>query len=608
MNWGLAESSLRLLVGIGAGVVFLLAGLVRERQVAQQKTWRYLTLVLSASALVILIVKPGWDRQVDGATALLLTPGANPESLQDIDKEIDSGVLSASLPGTEPGSAQTVPIPDLATWLRSNPQIVHLRIAGDGLDPWDLAELPQTVEVAGRVTRRIGVRSVHWNRRLSLGDWLEVTGSVTFTEIGSLTVELEGPGGPCASIELSAEAPEQALPFSLRCKPPGEGRFLYRLDLKDHSDVLRASETVAVQVDAAETPSLLWIEDSPSFEARHFKEWIAGTGGGLAIRSRVSRNRFHFEFHNMESFELQRLSSEILERFDLVVVGQRAWNGLSEPERQVLIEDSEIRSLGLLFRARSGIGLAGGEGWPFGFIAEEVAGSEGLQVRVAGLGTEQTPTLDTGPFELRLEPGMEPIFEDQSGRVVAAARPLGAGTVGITLMDKTYPWLLGGQGETYRQLWRELVEVVARPRDSPVWRIPPGPVLVDEPLPLSLELISGDPVPAAVFGTINGSLADLPLRQDPTRPYRWTGTVWPAETGWHRLSTAGSKLDLYADEAGSWTAWQQARKERATRLASLRGRDPRSETATVAEVPIPRLPVYLVLLAGLGLLWLDERR
>lgn len=81
-----------------------------------------------------------------------------------------------------------------------------------------------------------------------------------------------------------------------------------------------------------------------------------------------------------------------------------------------------------------------------------------------------------------------------------------------------------------------------------------------------------------------------------------------ADVALNTARTKGAKLDLYVDEAESWTAWRQARRERATTLASLRPPGPHVQTPAIAELPVPRLPVFLVLLAGLGLLWLDERR
>jgi len=98
------------------------------------------------------------------------------------------------------------------------------------------------------------------------------------------------------------------------------------------------------------------------------------------------------------------------------------------------------------------------------------------------------------------------------------------------------------------------------------------------------------------------------MRQDPVLPSHWAATVWPSSVGWHRLDAGEATVEFYVAAAEAWPSWQHQRRQRATRLASLRPGSSRRETQAVVDLPVPRLPFFLVFLISLGLLWLDERR
>ena len=527
------ESDLRLLLAVAAGLSWLVAGLLYERRARKRKVWRYVAILAVALALGGLIARPHWNRSVDGQTAVLLTPGADSADLRSRFGELEQSSLSAALPGVASWSTQTARIPDLATWLRRHPQIEHLRIVGAGLEPWDLEDLTPTLEVLETAESEPGLRAVQWQRSLGLGDRLEVTGSFNTAGVETATLELIGPEGTCDTAEVAGKDPQHPVLFSLRCQPPGEGRFLYRLQATGPTEQLSRTELVDVQVGPANIPAVVWLEDAPSFEAKYFKQWIEAVDGRLAIRSRVSRDRYHFEYHNFDRLALRRMTPDLLGEFDLAVVEERAWNRLPEGDRSAILLEVRNAGLGLLLRMNPDRTAESVDDWPLGFRGARVATADRLLVQVEGLGAEEKEALEVGPFELHLEPGMSPRAVDKSGRVLALSRFYGAGTVGITLLDKTYPWVLAGEPGTQRLLWQKMIESLARPVHQSTWHIPRGPILVDEPLDVRLDRVaSGDSLPAARFGPLEAESASLPLRHDDRQRTVWTGRVWPSATGW----------------------------------------------------------------------------
>lgn len=609
MSWGGEEPGAMLVLGVLVALSTIAAGWIRERRASHGATWRRAAILIAASAMFVLIVQPRIKRSVDLRTALVLTPGATRQVAEDNGFTIDSSVLSVALPGVEPWSTSTDSAPDLATYLRRHPEVDHLRVLGAGLEPWDLVELSPSVDGTGLVSPEPGVAVVSWRRRLRLGEWLRVTGHLVGLTRGTATLRLEGPGESSTNVELSAAEGEGPVPFTLQLQPPGSGRFLYRLSVTGATGIADSSEVVDVHVVEADLPAILWLEDAPNFETQHFKRWLADEGGELAIRTRISRDRYHLEFHNLETLALSGLDPDLLRRFDLLIAEQRAWVRLSPAEQAVIEQACRETGLGVLVRLGPDGIAEDDSGWPLGFSGSRIPDVDQLLVQPAGEIGAQVSPVETAPFELALAPSMTPLFTDRVGRVLAIGRPLGRGSVGVTLLRQTFSWVLEGFPETQRRYWRRLIEALARPEDSSAWQIAPGPVFVDEPLELALRRSTEiEAIPEASFGRIDESQAAIAMRQDPVVPSHWTAQVWPSSAGWHGLEADGVDLEFYVAEDELWPSLRQQRRRAATRLAALRPRSDRLESATLVDRPIPRWPFFAIVLLCLGLLWLDERR
>jgi hypothetical protein len=591
-----------------AGAV-LVSGWLRERSAGSHVAWRKVLILLGSLALLVLIAQPTVKRLVDVQTALVLTPGATRQLAEENGVSVVPSALSVALPGAEPWSSGPARAPDLATFVRRNPQVDQLQILGSGLEPWEMEDLKASVAVVGATEASLGIGAITWRRQLELGDWLQVTGSVVGLSNGKISLSLEGPRTSANQVELSADSGGGPIPFTLQAKPPGIGRFLYRLSWTSGDGALERAEIVDVQVRASAPPTTLWLEDAPSFDTKYLKSWLADQGAKVAIRSRVSQGRYHFEFHNLEQVGLGRLDWDLLQRFDLLIVEQRAWENLTATEREVVRQAVDEAGMGVLLRLNPGRGSTLEPTWPWGFVGNRIPDIDHLMVRAQGAAATEASPIESPPFELRLDPAMTPIFTDRSGRVLAMTRPSGAGTVGVTLLRNTYSWVLEGVPEAHRSYWRRLIKAVARPDSVPVWRLPPGPILADEPLETGLEWSrEGVEIPVARFGPAAGDQAGVAMRQDPVLASHWGVRVWPSSVGWHRLEMPGSGVDFYVADGDSWPTWQHKRRQRATRLASLRPTRSLPGTEVVVALPVPRLPFFLMLLISLGLLWLDERR
>ena len=606
------EVTWRLWTALVVAGLFLASGFLIERDRGRTRSWRAIVLLAVAVSLAVLILRPTWEQDVDPTTATVLTRGGVAPWLAGEEERGGHETWVVALPGAEAVPA-VPPAPDLATYLRRNPQVRRLVVAGDGLEPWDLEATDVAIEVGPDSPESFGIADIDWERRIELGEPLRVTGTVTGPEGWGARLRLEGPGSVGEVLEWSSESPAGEQVFGLEARPPTIGRFVYQLILESLAGGLEWRGSIDVEVFAPRRLAILWLEDAPGFETRSFKRWAAGVRSSLAIRSRVSRDRYHLEFHNLDELRLDRLTPDSLAAFDLIVTDLRSWQRLGAAQRSVVLEAVEKSGHGLLLRLGvldpESVRVAAG----LGFVTRKVGEADRRWVSVDLAGRSDLPVLETAPFQIDLGPGSQPLVTDRAGRSLAASRPAGNGTLGATLLTQTFPWQLEGHVDAQHAYWQRLIRAVARPALESRWHLPRGPVLVDEPLDLVLDV--GQPpveLPRVTVELPDGDRVPVSMRQDPARASRWVGRVWPAERGWHSVlwedgTGAAIRAAWHVSEPDRWVGFQRQRRQGATRLASL-GRVATSSGDTIrVGAPAPLWPFWLIVVGGLGALWLDER-
>jgi len=490
----------------------------------------------------------------------------------------------------------------LALLARQHPEVKRWQVAGVGLTPWELAALPGELRFAAPAEPAPGVDGIDWPRRLVLGAGLTVRGSLVGMP-PAVTLQLLGPGGLAATSELDSGT----IAFTLKTRPKLEGRWLYRLRVVLGERTL-AEELIDVEVVVRELPSMLWLAGAPSFEARGVKNWLQEVGGKLLLRTRVGRERYRYDTVNGSDGDLGRLTVARLADFDLAVIDGGGWSTLSRSERAA-VREAVAAGLGLLVIPPVA-GFLGGE-LAQGVSAVEVGDLDTFEIRPRGSGLEALPALVVPARELELDNGSQqlarPLLRDAAGRVLAAARPVGLGTVVVTLLEDSYRWPLRGEADGHRRYWAHLLAAVARHDAAAIgWQLPAGPILAGRALDLSL--LSGAPWLLTVEAPLAAAVP-LPLEQEVIEPSRWRARYTPRQPGWHRLLAGDQEAWFYVQEEPAWLSWQQRRAGQATRqraLADAVGN--RAPPAPVrSTVPVARGWIFAPLLLSLALLWADEQ-
>jgi hypothetical protein len=550
------------------------------------RTLRRVALVGALLALVAIGLKPHWTASGPAGTVVLVTPGADAPAVRR---------LADSLGGA--------PVVNQADSVRRLAPVRRVFVAGWGLDPEDWREL-DSIPVAFRASAPPrGLASISWPAAIPLGGDLVVEGRVAAPPTGSVITLLDL-GGAADSAALNG-----AGAFQLVSHPRALGPMLGVLRVSI-GDQRVAEETIAVTVVPPRTDRLLILEAAPRFETGALRDWVAGHGGAVAVRSTVSRDRYHTEFVNRGHITLDALTSRLLTQFDAVVLDGRTLAGLTTLERAALRQAVTETGLGLLIEADTALydGSAhfSDRDFFFGFAFRAAGGLDERAVRPTWPGAQAlaTTALAAEPYTLMDRFGAEPVVEDGVGGVLAQVTPRGAGWIGVSLVRESDRWIRSGDRVAFGALWSRLVGAITAGRAGREdWEVrSPGPWLVDQPVALAVDAPGEHPVGIVI--TPSGASDSVFLARDPVVSSRWTGLFWPRETGWHRVGSA-SGPGFYAQAAGVWDSRrsEELLEASARYLAASGAPPPGPGTLRPVSHPIPAGWLFTLFLVCASLLW-----
>ncbi|SHK08381.1 hypothetical protein [Hymenobacter psychrotolerans] len=566
---------------------------------------RALATVVAIGALWLMAYPPHTTRLVRQAEAILLTDQYQPDTLRALLRRLGPGtriwryqpdfVATGSAPSDTPAVAR------LAALAEQQPAVQRLHVLGTGL-PAAVLPAPATMQLMVHAPpARTGFRTAHWNRSLALGQPLLIEGFFESASRAPVWVRLQAAG----TVQDSVRLPAGQGAFRLRYTPKTAGRLVAMLSAGPTGRLV-AREPVPAEVQPPRPLRVLVLAATASFELKFLKNQLAAQQHAVAWRAGISRGLTQTEFSNHSPTDLSRLSPTLLARYDVVVADAAALTSLSSSEAQALRAAQQQTGLGMVVLTDAGP-TARNAFLPstIRLVAQAGATAERPQ-RLA-----QLPAAAVVPATLQLAgPARALISVAESARPVVAAQRLRLGTVVVSTLPETYPWLLQNKAALYNSYWSRLLTAAARPTPpASHWAaLEPWP---KPGLPLGLQLSAATvatrpPVAADAAGQ---PLARLALQQDSRLPEWSTATYWPTQAGWQQFERPGQASQwLYIFDKHDWLGPQQhgwAQLARTgSRLPPHIGATPAPQTATDAW-PIGWFMALFVLAAGF--LWLEEK-
>lgn len=470
-------------------------------------------------------------------------------------------------------------MPDAAPYLNTQPltsdnEVLDYKdqikiIVGDGLPIW---ALPDSGFSFLKGTKPDGIvtlnkpEKIYANRKVNLtGVW---NGAAT-------KLVLESPGGIVDSVKVAAGINSFALSFT----PQQTGTFLFSLKASTSKE-----EVLPIEVLPTRSLQVLMLQSYPSAETRYLKNFLIEQGHAVAMRTQVSKTNYRTEFGNRSSINLNRITDELLNEFDLVMLANET--ALTKTDQAVL-EKATRSGLGLLW-------LPAAEELQKPLFEFELSNFADDTAHVQL--NNKTIVLPAVAARMKTDVTMQA----NATRTLSGYNFKGAGKIGVQLLQETYTQLTTGEPEIYSALWSPLLEALARPT-SVATKIKVKndfPIYVQEPI--EIEMISNQSLPELVVDTI-----ELPLREDVVIDSYWTTSFWATQPGWHAVTspTDSTTTNFYVFKSNQW---QGVRSSALQTLNSVHESTyaNESETAIVETKQISSVWFFIFFLLSAGFLWL----
>jgi len=516
----------------------------------------------------VLGLRPATTRWVDPSLVVVATPGSTAAQVRAVAESLGARNVDG-----------------LGAAARASRAGARLHLVGWGLDEGELRWLAPDAAVLHPSTLPDGLQRVQWTGSLLLGDPLIVRGAARATSNGWLV--LGGESGPVDSLRVGRG---ETLEFSLRHTPRAIGALLYTLRLGATVD------TFSVLVAEATPPITLILASAPSREWSDLRDWLAGQGGRVTMRTTLSRGEMRTD--RMNGGDLPRLDRSTLARTDVVVTDGRTLVALTAAERAALRAAID-EGLGLVLlldeTSRGPRALTPADARRF-LPWRQVSAGE-IEVRdvrpeIDGTRASETP-VSAEPFVLDPRDAHE-LLGDGRGGILAATEQQERGRITGTLVTGAGRWLRGGEPGAYASYWSAILRATARPDlTTPRWEAGNGPTLIDGEVALARW----------GAGTTAIELAGdtIALDPDPLFPGRVGGRWWPRQVGWNE----GGGLRVWVGGAESWRSWRAVERRRATErwIAEHRGGIAMGDQRSPERIPWPLWPFFIGFVVSAGWLW-----
>jgi hypothetical protein len=554
---------------------------------------RIVAVVLVVVALARIILPISYSKTVfadNGNSVVLLTDGFGADSLANYktdkvlttDKEITKKYAKARL----------IRLDELKN---DTPLIAKIHMFGYGLNEDELNELG---DIPVQLHKNIpnGIISIDWSRNLKAGETLKVQGKYRNNLTQAVKISLIGLNTKLDTATIAAKTDAN---FELSTVPKSEGRVVYHLLAMAGKDTI-ANESMPAQIDPVKPLKVLVLSASPDFETRFLKNWLSENGFSVAVRSAISKEKFSTEYVNIEPLKLDRLSDDLLEKFDLVI-GDLS---VLKSESALLRQQVSQKGLGLIFRADSS---SKSNSWlqndfPVERLNLKEQPTVNLDIRNK---KSKSASLKIDPTFIRFQRGTQPLVNDMQNRILVSSAIVGAGREAFSILHNTYNWVLAGNKDDYSAFWSSLISGVAR--KAPVteeWSVGSKFPVVGQPVTLRLAT-------SAAPGKVDADQSVIAPAQNAAVPFEWAHTFWPDAVGWHSIRQVNGQPGwYYVFGRDEWRSARAMENLAATnRYAEKYGAN-EPVTKPIHEkvrIEVPKIYFYLLLLMACVFLWVEAK-
>jgi hypothetical protein len=297
---------------------------------------------------------------------------------------------------------------------------------------------------------------------------------------------------------------------------------------------------------------------------------------------------------------LDKISTQTLDRFDVVIGDLSVLNALSPAESGALKQEIADKGLGLIVRADS----TGKTPWlQKQFPVDRPSGKEPAPASLIINGGKSKSKLNYGLVHIVYQNGTQPLVRTEQDRVLASSAISGSGKIIFTTLNNTFSWMLSGNKADYSALWSALITKAARKSDNVENDIAfLSPLYVNEPI--ALQIAQGKSSPIIIN---NQTVASA---QNPWVPFEYSLLYWPQAAGWQSLKQNDQASNWYAYARKDWKTMQATDKLSATKRYADAHKISDIVTKQIQQkvrIDVPKIYFYILLLAACTFLWIETK-
>ncbi len=582
--------------------VFLLMFLIFKEVKRTNKNWLFLRLITSIIAVASLFfliypLKYEVSQTVKKEEFILLTKGANLDSVLKTNTQLftlDSEIYSGN------SKSKIKFLPDLSYYLSSHPEIKTINLYGEGLDNYELKKLINYKINFKPIKNINGIQYCNWQRTITNTDDFIIEGNYKNESKKSVKLVLTGLGNKLDSVKIN---PNEEANFSLKGKTNQTGYFTYHLTAIQNKDTL-ANESIPFEVIEKQPIKVLILASSPDFEFKFLKNWLYQNNYSLALRTRISKDKFSSDFSNLSTINLNNLNKNLLQKFDLIIADDAELASLGNQEKYVL--NSQIdNGLGLLIRI--------GEEKPVSTYATEfsinnlaVKQPQGFSFKMIDYDDKTSPLIIENPVQLNSKSIYQSLVLDDKGKIYSENKIYGAGKITITTIPNSYQWAIKGNQKDYAKYWSTIINNTIKKinlKDA-VLLTEQFPKIYDE---ATLLYNDNDENKVPKISIENSAISPI---QNQNFSNEWAGTFWPIKAGWNKVDIKGLEKQVYIFDKNSWQAATQLERISNT-LSFIRNNQihsPKSQIIVYKQVKeVTKWLFFMLFLLSCGFLWFETK-
>jgi hypothetical protein len=570
--------------------------------------WRIIASVLAVVSLacialpVILTVK---ETVTASKEAILLTDGFNNDSIKSF---LNNTSKHYEVYTTDPGVLQSAQSfkPKLLSALeilnQPSEKINTIHVFGYGLKDDELQKYGKINLAFHPAEVPAGITSISWKRKLTSGDKLLVQGNFNNNSPKEAKLILRGLQTNLDSVVIP---PNTARNFQLSTIPKHLHRAVYNLIAVNKLDMVE-TEDIPVEVIQLRSFQILMLAASPDFENKFLKNRLSQNGYAVAIRNRISKDKFQKEFLNVSSISLDNITAPMLDKFDVLIADTDELSFISKSELQIIQSAVQNKGLGLIVKAESSISSTSFYSKSFSFLRRKENLGKSSSLFLKNANDIVLKLFIEHPVPLRSTAGTQPLIYDDKYSVFVNSTICGNGKIIITTLENTYTLLLSGNYKNYDEVWSLLLNKAAKKfLYKEVVVVSPALPKLNEPAFLSIQNTDHTLEPIQVGDD------KIYLQQDRLLPFIQTGIYWPKQTGWiPQVDTEGKINWLYVYKNNDWSTINAVNKLRVTGMHASQNPPRESKNNVVKkEVPlsVPKIYFFLIFIMSSGFLWFEKK-